>query len=169
MRLSKIDQLLGELEQPGIDLVPVQPRDLIVLAVRVVVALLRAAEFVARKQHRNAQREEERGEKISLLTRSQDGDLAIVTSRAFHTAIPGTIVGLAVAILLAVVLVMLLVVADEIVQGEPVVRGQKIDAGVGTAATRFVKIRAASQTRCELGDTLIAAAPIVAYAIAIAP
>src|SRR5689334_2879583 len=50
------EQLSDERSEPDTALgeVPVDPADLIVLAVGVVVALLRAAELVARLQHRHA-------------------------------------------------------------------------------------------------------------------
>ena len=50
---------------------PVEPRQLVVLAVRVVVAALRAADLVAGQQHRRALRQEERREQVALLAPSQ--------------------------------------------------------------------------------------------------
>ncbi len=122
MLLSELDDLASELELLAIYRVPIQPRNLIVLAVRVVVALLGPAEFVAGEQHRDTQRQEERRDEITLLTGAQYVYRPVVPGRTFNAAIPRSIVGLAVAILLAVVFVMPVVVADEVVQGEAVVR-----------------------------------------------
>src|SRR6185437_16805738 len=62
MRLAQRRQSGDELEKAGmLDCgVPVDPGDLIVLAVTVVVAALGAPEFVAGEQHRNALAEKER-------------------------------------------------------------------------------------------------------------
>ena len=48
------DQPLREREQGAVFVLPVEPRDLVVLAVGVVVALLGAAALVAAQQHRDA-------------------------------------------------------------------------------------------------------------------
>src|SRR5207244_8689026 len=50
----------------GMGLLPVAPRDLVVLRVGVVVAALGAAELVAAQQHRRAEREEQGGEHRAL-------------------------------------------------------------------------------------------------------
>src|SRR5581483_9292138 len=52
------DEIAAEREQLLVDVLPVQPRDLVVLAVGVVVALLRAADLVTGEQHRDALGEE---------------------------------------------------------------------------------------------------------------
>ena len=62
------------------------------------------------------------------------------------------IIVVAVAVFFAVRLVMLLVVADEIVEGEAVVRGDEIDARVGTAAAVLVEIGASRQAIGEFAD-----------------
>ena len=50
--------------------VPIDPGDFVVLTPGVVVAALRAAQFVARDEHRHALRQEERREEVSLLSRA---------------------------------------------------------------------------------------------------
>ena len=49
--------------------VPIEPTDLVILAISVVVPLLRAGPFVASGQHRDALGKEEGGEEISPLLR----------------------------------------------------------------------------------------------------
>ena len=74
-RRSSISRL-GEREQRlvvGVEL-PVEPGDLVVLAVGVVVAALGAADLVAAEQHRHALRQEQRGEEVALLPRAQRDD-----------------------------------------------------------------------------------------------
>ena len=51
--------------------VPVGPADLVVLAVRVVVAVLRAADLVAAADHRHAEREHQRRHEVAPLTVAQ--------------------------------------------------------------------------------------------------
>src|SRR5690349_19794896 len=101
MILSKLDQARREMQQLLIRVVPVVPGDLVVLAVRVVVALLRAAHLVAAAKHRDSLREKERCEEVSDLTISQRVDVRVVR-RPLVAAVPGSVVALAVAILLAV-------------------------------------------------------------------
>src|SRR5262245_42055166 len=73
--LAEFDQARGELEQLLVDALPVVPGDLVVLAVRVVVALLGAAHLVAADEHRYALREEERREEVPLLACAERVDL----------------------------------------------------------------------------------------------
>ena len=55
---------------------PVDPADLVVLAVGVVVALLRAIQLVAGQQHGHALREEQRGQQVAHLAAAQRDDRA---------------------------------------------------------------------------------------------
>ena len=121
--------------------VPVQPGELVVLAVGVVVAVLRVAELVAGQQHRHALREEQRGDEVALLPLAQRDDVRVV-GRPFGAAVPAVVVVGAVAVVLAVGLVVLVVVADQVVQREAVVAGDEVDAGVGLAAALLVQVAA---------------------------
>src|SRR5581483_2970800 len=124
MRLAERDQAANEGEERRARLAvrPVEPRQPVVLAVRVVVALLRAPDLVAAEQHRDALREEERGEEVALLAGAERLDRRVV-GRTFDAAVPRAVVALAVAVLLAVRLVVLLVVRDEVREREAVVGG----------------------------------------------
>ena len=59
---------------------------------------------------------------------------ALVCARTLYAAIPGAIVGLAVAIFFAIGLVVAIVVADKVGKREAVVRGDKIDTRVRAPA-----------------------------------
>src|ERR1035438_8819532 len=99
---------------------PVQPTHFVVLAVRVVMALLGTPDFVAGKKHGHAVREQQNGGKVFALPRAQlvDGGIA---GRAFDAAIP-TVVGVgAVAVVLAVGEIVLLVVGNQVVEREAIV------------------------------------------------
>src|SRR4051812_2459788 len=106
--------------------VPVDPRDLVVLAVGVVVAVLSATELIAVQQHRNALREEQGGEEVALLLLAQRNDVGVV-GVAFGAVVPGAVVALAVVVAFAIGLVVLLIVGHQVVQGEPIVRGDEVD------------------------------------------
>ena len=119
--------------------VPVDPADLVVLGVDVVVPLLGAADLVAVGQHRHPLREEEGGHEIALGLLARGDDLRVV-GRPLDAVVPRHVVVVTVPVVLAVGLVVLLVVADQIVQGEAVVGGDEVDAGVGAAAVPLVEI-----------------------------
>jgi len=69
--VAQFDQPGGEVEQglPAgvLQQTPVHPADLVVLAVRVVVAALCAAQLVARDQHRHTRGQQQRGEQVPQL------------------------------------------------------------------------------------------------------
>src|SRR4030095_15568508 len=96
---------------------PVEPADLVVLAVGVVVTALSAAHLVPGVQHRNAEGKKDSREKVALLTRADGADLR-VRRRALDAVVEAVVVVLAVAIAFEVCFVVLLVVADQIVQCE---------------------------------------------------
>src|SRR5688572_19132467 len=56
VRRLNLNDLTRKFEQRFVDRIPVVPRDLGILAIRVVVAVLRAAEFVTSKNHGDALR-----------------------------------------------------------------------------------------------------------------
>src|SRR5262249_47969621 len=81
--------------------VPVKPADLIVLAVGVIVAPLRAPHFVAHEQHRAALRHEQGRKEILYLLPAQSLNSGIV-GRTFDAAVPTVVVARAVSIVFAV-------------------------------------------------------------------
>ena len=144
MRPPEVHELGGEIEQRALVGVeaPVDPREAVVVAVRVVVPELRAPQLVSVADHRHALREQQRREEIALLALAQGPDVRIL-GRTLDAAVPAQIVVLAVPVVLAVLLVVLVVVADEVVEGEAVVRGDEVDARVRLAAAVRVQIVAA--------------------------
>ena len=85
---------------------PINPTDLIVLTIGVVVAALCAAEFIAGNDHRNAERQQKRGHHVALLLFAKGHDCAIGV-RAFDAAIPAIIRICAVGVSFTVVQVVL--------------------------------------------------------------
>src|SRR5687767_6289931 len=129
MLMSQTDETLRELKKMAVDILPVVPGDVVVLAVTVVVSTLRAGDFVAAEQHRHPLREEERRQEIADLPVPETIDFGVLT-RPLFAAVPGPIVAFAVAVLFAVGFVVFVVVGDEITEREAIVRGDEIDAGV---------------------------------------
>src|ERR1700756_1466527 len=74
MAAAKMDQIADETAKVFVfrsDLFPIRPRDLIVLAISVVVAALCPSDLVAGEQHRNPQRQQHCGKQIALLAIAQ--------------------------------------------------------------------------------------------------
>src|SRR2546428_3168402 len=74
---------------------------------------------------------------------------------------------LAIAVLFAVCFIVFLVVADEIVQGESIVRSNEVDARVGSSSIMLIKIRAARKSVSDLVDAAFVASPVTAHRVAI--
>src|SRR5665647_3979805 len=88
---------------------PVDPRELVVLAVDVVVAALGSTDLVAMGDHRDTLAEQKRGEEVALLLPAQGVDGGVV-GFALCPAVPGPVVALAVVVGLSVGIVVLVVV-----------------------------------------------------------
>src|SRR4029434_8345790 len=100
---------------------------------------LPAADFVAAKQHRNALRQKQRGQEISLLTITQLGDLRVFRG-SLRAALPRSIMAFHVAAFFTVGFVVLVIIRDEIIERKTVVSGDKIDAGVGLSSGHLVEV-----------------------------
>jgi len=72
------DQAPGPRDQVQVGVLPVDPGELVVLAIGVVVAPLGAAELVAVGDHRTALGEEHAGQQVAYLARPQAEDLGVV-------------------------------------------------------------------------------------------
>jgi hypothetical protein len=119
--------------------VPVEPTDLVVLAVCVVVAPLGPAQLVSYQQHRCSDRQHVQNEEISDLSAAERFDPRIVDG-AFRAAIPALIVVHTVTILFTVFFVVLLVVGNKIVERNTVVACHKIHALLRFSLLMSVKV-----------------------------
>ena len=160
MILPELNQLPSELEELILFFItlPVEPADLVVLAISVIVAVLRPAPLVASGQHRHALRKKKRRQEIPALALAQRVDLRVIRW-AFDPAIPRLIVVVAVAVLVAVQLVVLFVVADQIDQREPIVGSDEIDARVWATPVVLIKIGTAGEPVSHLADSPLVAFP----------
>src|SRR6266403_4517547 len=147
-------------------LIPIEPADLIVLTVSVVVPLLCMADLVARDKHRNSLRQEQRGYEIAPLLGAKALDCGIVRG-AFHAAVPATVIVSAVAVFFTVGLIMLGVVADQVLQSEAIMRGDEINAGIRFAPAARVKVAGAGEAVGEFADQAAIALPVGAHGIAV--
>src|SRR5258708_35402994 len=86
---------------------------------------------------------------------------------AFAAAVPDVIGVVAVAVLLAVRLVVLVVVTDEIVEGEPVMGGDEVDAGPGPAPLVAEDVGGAGEARGEIGRDALVAFPQAPHRVAV--
>ncbi|MNU87423.1 hypothetical protein D3C71_772050 [compost metagenome] len=109
--------------------------------------------------------EEKRGEKIALLPVANGID-AFLFCRAFSTVIIGPIVVVTVVIVLSVGLVVFLIIGNEVIQREPVMGGDEVDARPGPAAALVVEIARAEQACGEICRDIVAL-PVFAHRIAI--
>src|SRR5262249_55646792 len=148
-------------EGPGV------PGQFVVLAVRVVVAMLGTPRLVAGQEHGDALGEEEGSEEVACLALAQRVHAGIV-SGPLRAAVPrGVVVG-AVTVVLTVGLVVLAFVAHEIREGEAVVGGDEIAAGEGAPPPLLVEIARAGEAIAEIGDLPLVAFPVATDGIAVA-
>src|SRR6185437_11781469 len=143
---------------------PVDPADLVVLAIGVVVALLSPAELIAGQQHRRPLRQDQRRQHIADLPLPQSIDRGIV-ARAFLAAIPGAVVGVAVRVVLAIRLVVLLVVSHGVVQGEAVMRRDEVHRRPGAPAAMVELAGRRTEPRRQHRRPSFAA-PVIAHRVA---
>src|ERR1700682_1679571 len=121
---------------------PVEPVDLVILAIGVIVAALCAPHLVAGHEHGNALREHQHSREVFHLAIAQLFDVGI-TRLPLLAAVPAQVLVDAVAIALAVGLVVLVVEGDQVVEREAVVRGDEIDAVDGQPPAGLEDIGAA--------------------------
>ena len=105
---------------------PVEPRDVVVLAVGVVVAILCSAELIPSQQHGYAGGEQKSGQEVAHLALTHCGDGRVVRGALEAVVVRPVVIG-AVAIVLAIGVVVLAVVGDEIGNRESVMRGDEVD------------------------------------------
>src|SRR4029450_8699137 len=103
----------------------------------------------------------------ALLALAQVPDLEVVGG-PLDPAVPGAVVLRAVPVALAVGLVVLVVVADQVIQGEAVVAGDEVDAGVGPAAVGLVQVAGPGEPVGDVGHPGAGGAPEVPHGVAVA-
>ena len=112
---------------PLVRSVPVEPRGLVVLVVRVVVPSLRSGELVTGDEHRDAVAEQQQTHRVAELAATQRHHLRRHVDVALPATVPRPVVVVAVGVVPAVRLVVPMVVGDQVVHGEAVVGGQEVE------------------------------------------
>src|SRR4029453_14153251 len=116
---------------------PVEPRQLVVLAISIIIALLTMAEFIASQKHRHALGQQQGGHEVAHLLPTQ-GPNARIVSRTFNATVPAIVVIGPILIILAIRFVVLLVITDQVVQRKAVVAGNKINVGESNGSSPLV-------------------------------
>src|SRR5882724_2944985 len=99
-----------------IETIPDDPTRFVVLAIRIVVAVLRVADFIAGQNERHALCEQQTCKLVFAKLAAKRRDRRVV-GRTFMAAIVAVVVVGAVAIVFAIGFVVLLVVAEQVGQG----------------------------------------------------
>ncbi len=120
---------------------PVEPVDVVVMAVGVVVAALCTPHFVAHEDHGQTHGKQRDGQEVLHLPVPQLFDYRIVR-RTLDAAVPASIVVGSVPVLFAVRFIVLAVVRDEVVEREPIVAGHEVDALLRFALLVSIHLRA---------------------------
>src|SRR5262245_23240417 len=121
--------LLGEL--------PIEPGQLVILAISIVITLLTMANLVTGKEHRHTLGQQQSGHEVAHLLPTQ-GPNGWIISRTFDSTVPTVVVIGPILIIFAIRFIVLLVITDQVVQRETVVAGNEIDAGVWHAPIALV-------------------------------
>ncbi len=133
---------------------PRHPGGLVVEAVGVVVAALRAAGLVSGGEHGHPGREQQGGEKAARQPAAQRQNVGVV-GQALDPAVPGPVVVRPVAPALAVGVVVLAVVGDQVAQGEAVVGGDEVDRCERAAATGLEDVGRAAERVGQVAGTAV--------------
>src|ERR1700760_511774 len=130
-------------------MLPIDPTDLIVLAISIVVALLRSTELVPRKDHGRPLGKHQSSEKVSLLPFTQRQDVCLLR-HSFDSVVPPIVMRGTVLAVFSVGLVMFFVIAYQIVQSESVMGCHEINACPRLSTTPVEKICRGGEARREV-------------------
>ncbi len=127
--------------------VPVEPGDLVVLAERVVVAALGAADLVSAVEHRHAGGQQQGAEEVAHRPPA-GAQHVLVGVGALDAVVPRPVVAVPVAVALAVGPVVLAVVGRRVGEGEAVVGGDVVDRGDRAAVACTEEVLRARRAGC---------------------
>src|SRR5208337_3352082 len=166
MRASKRDHLARETGDVcmRLEIPPVVPTRLVVLAIRVVVAVLPAAAFIAAEQHRHPAGDEQREQEVLDLAPADRFD-AWIGRVTFQAVIVAEILIDPVAATLAVGSIMLFTKAHQVVEREPVMTGHVVDAALRTLTGLRINIGAAADAARKCAEQPLIAAPKAAHIV----
>ena len=108
---------------------PVQPGNLIVLTIAVVIAVFCISKFISCKKHGSSSAAQKNGAGVSDHAVTERKNFRIIRF-PFCAAVPASVVIGSVCIIPSVVFIVLVIIGVEIIQSKAIVAGKKIDAGV---------------------------------------
>src|SRR5215472_14187596 len=128
---------------------PIQPTNLAVLTVAIVISLLGATDFVPHENHGHAERKHGHGQEVFHLAIAQFFDGRIVAG-ALDAAIPASVIVGSVTVLFLIGLVVLLVVGHKIIECEAIVAANEIYTLLRFALLVRVNFGAANDPVCYM-------------------
>ena len=128
----------------GLAYLPIEPAQLAVLAVCVVIAVLGSPDLVAAEEHGHALGEEQGREHVPFHAVPGTLDPHLVRG-SLDAPVRAVVCVRAVVVLLGVGLIVPLLVADQVGEREAVVAGYEVDAGIGTPAAWRVDVARAGE------------------------
>src|ERR1700691_2870648 len=147
---------------------PVEPADLVVLAIGVVVSSLCPPDLVAGDYHRHALGKQQYRGKVLDLPPAEVLDRR-VGGIAFYTAVRAVVVVVAVPVSLAVCLVVLGVIGNKVIECEAVVGGDEIHAVFWSLPGGLEEVRTSRDPGGDLAHQAAVPANEAAYSVAVAP
>ena len=160
MGTTKGDHATGEAENVPVlfQTSPVMPARCVILAVGVIVAALRAAHLVAAEQHWHTARDEQSQQEVLDLAFPQSPDHRI-GCLAFGAVVFAEVVVCPIPVVFAICFIVLVAIAHQIVQSEPIVAGDEVDAAFWAFARLGVDIGAATDAAGKQTNHPIIATP----------
>ncbi len=126
------------------NIIPVEPTDLIVLAVGIIVTQLSATDLITHHHHGHPLRHQENCRKVLHLTLTEIIN-PLISCFAFNTTIPAQVFVNTVVIAFTICFVMLFVVGNHIVKSETVVSNDKIHTIDRQVAAPLIQVSTARQ------------------------
>ena len=141
MCFSECRHIFAEFEVRSVflQIFPVQPRNLIVLTVGIVIAELGIQKLIAGKEHRRSAAAHQHGKGIHCQPPAQREN-PFICRIPFRTAVPAAIIVTSIRIAPAVGLIMLFVVGIQIPKSKAVMTGQEIHGRIVPSPFRIIDI-----------------------------
>ena len=133
-KLKKFKQILILIQKT-----PVQPGNLIILTISIVIAKLGIAKFVTRQKHRRSPAAHQYGTGIADHPESQIQHFRII-GLSFRPAVPASVIIGSIGIIPSIGFVMFCIIRIQIIQGKSIMTGQKIDTGIVSCVMSIIFI-----------------------------
>ena len=142
MIFAELDHILKEIEQIFIffEETPVQPRDQVILTIRVIISITCVCEFITGEEHWSSTATKQNGTCIFHQSFAKHQNSGIICF-AFYATVPAVIVVSSVSVPPTVGFIMLLVITVQIIKRESIMTGEKVDGSISTSVSRIVQIR----------------------------